>query len=108
MATGDRVVHLRISLCLELMCLRSTIQGEDTAGIIASSAGKTTTRMDGLTTARLPRLAMLKGVAPFIVRVAFVANPKFRGYDYFWLFAQAAAPALALLRNSRRTHVLRD
>ena len=51
---------------------------------------------------------MLKGVAPFIARVAFVANPKFRGYDYFWLFAQAAAPALALLRNSRRTHVLRD
>ena len=36
----------------------------------------------GLTTARLPRLAMLKGVAPFIVRVAFVTNPKFRGYAY--------------------------
>jgi hypothetical protein len=107
MATGDRVVHLRISLCLELMCLRSTIQGEDTAGIIASSAGETTTRMDGLTTARPPRLAMLKEVAPFTVRVAFVANPKFRGYDYFWRFAQAAAPALALLRDSLRTHVLR-
>lgn len=41
-------------------------------------------------------LAMLKEVAPRLARVAFVANPKFRGYDYFWRFAQAAAPALAI------------
>ena len=31
-----------------------------------------------------------------LARVAFVANPKFKGYDYFWRFAQAAAPALAI------------
>ena len=39
---------------------------------------------------------MLKEVAPHLTRVAFVANPKFKGYDYFWRFAQAAAPALAI------------
>ena len=41
-------------------------------------------------------LAMLKEVAPHLARVAFVANPKFRGYDYFWRSAEAAARALAL------------
>jgi putative ABC transport system substrate-binding protein len=41
-------------------------------------------------------LSMLKEVAPHLTRVAFVANPKFKGYDYFWRFAQAAAPALAI------------
>ena len=41
-------------------------------------------------------LAMLKDVAPHLTRVAFVANPKFKGYDYFWRFAWAAAPALAI------------
>ena len=41
-------------------------------------------------------LAMLKEVAPRLARVAFVANPKNRGYDYFWRSAQAAAPALAI------------
>ena len=41
-------------------------------------------------------LAMLKEVAPHLTRAAFVANPKFKGYDYFWRFAQAAAPALAI------------
>ncbi len=41
-------------------------------------------------------LSMLKEVAPHLTRVAFVANPKFKGYDYFWGFAQAAAPALAI------------
>ena len=41
-------------------------------------------------------LEMLKEVAPHLTRVAFVANPKFKGYDYFWRFAQAAAPALAI------------
>jgi putative tryptophan/tyrosine transport system substrate-binding protein len=41
-------------------------------------------------------LAMLKEVAPHLTRVAFIANPKFKGYDYFWRFAQAAAPALAI------------
>jgi putative tryptophan/tyrosine transport system substrate-binding protein len=41
-------------------------------------------------------LGMLKEVAPRLTRVAFIANPKFRGYDYFWRFAEAAAPALAL------------
>jgi putative tryptophan/tyrosine transport system substrate-binding protein len=41
-------------------------------------------------------LAMLKEVTPRLTRVAFIANPKFKGYDYFWRFAQAAAPALAI------------
>jgi putative tryptophan/tyrosine transport system substrate-binding protein len=41
-------------------------------------------------------LAMLKEVAPRLARVVFVANSKFKGYDYFWRFAQAAAPALAI------------
>jgi putative ABC transport system substrate-binding protein len=41
-------------------------------------------------------LAMLKDVAPRLARVVFVANSKFKGYDYFWRFAQAAAPALAI------------
>ena len=41
-------------------------------------------------------LSMLKEVAPHLTRVAFVANPKFKGYDYFWRSAQAAAPALAI------------
>lgn len=41
-------------------------------------------------------LSMLKEVAPHLTRVAFVANPKFKGYDYFWRFAQTAAPALAI------------
>ena len=38
--TGDRGVvaaHSTTSLCLVRMCLRTTIQGEDTAGTIASS-----------------------------------------------------------------------
>jgi putative tryptophan/tyrosine transport system substrate-binding protein len=41
-------------------------------------------------------LGMLKEVAPRLTRVALVANPKFRGYDYFLRFAQAAAPTLAI------------
>jgi iron complex transport system substrate-binding protein len=41
-------------------------------------------------------LAMLKEVAPRLTRVAFVANPKFRGYEYFWRSAEAAARALAI------------
>ena len=41
-------------------------------------------------------LAMLKEVAPRLARVAFVANPKFRGYEYFWRSAEAAARALAI------------
>ena len=41
-------------------------------------------------------LAMLKEIAPHLARVAFVANPKFRGYDYFWRSATASAPALAI------------
>jgi putative ABC transport system substrate-binding protein len=41
-------------------------------------------------------LAMLKEVAPQLARVAFVANPKFRGYEYFWRSAEAAARALAI------------
>jgi hypothetical protein len=49
---GDSGVYSPISLRLELTCLRSTIQGEDTAGIIASSARETTTRTEGLTTAK--------------------------------------------------------
>ena len=41
-------------------------------------------------------LAMLKEVAPRLARVAFVANPKFRGYEYFWRSAEAAARAMAV------------
>jgi putative ABC transport system substrate-binding protein len=41
-------------------------------------------------------LAMLKEVEPTLTRVAFVANPKFRGYDYFWQSADTAAQALAI------------
>jgi putative ABC transport system substrate-binding protein len=41
-------------------------------------------------------LGMLKEVDPRLVRVAFIANPKFRGYNYFRRFAEAAAPSLAL------------
>ena len=41
-------------------------------------------------------LAMLKEVAPRLARVAFVANPKFRGYEYFWRSAEATARALAI------------
>ncbi len=41
-------------------------------------------------------LAMLKEIAPHLARVAFVANPKFRGYDYFLRFAVASAPVLAI------------
>jgi ABC-type uncharacterized transport system substrate-binding protein len=41
-------------------------------------------------------LAMLKEVAPRLARVAFVANPKFRGYEYFWRSAEAAARGLAI------------
>jgi hypothetical protein len=41
-------------------------------------------------------LAMLKEVAPRLARLAFVANPKFRGYEYFWRSAEAAARALAI------------
>jgi putative tryptophan/tyrosine transport system substrate-binding protein len=36
-------------------------------------------------------LTMLKEVAPHLARVAFVANPKFRGYGYFLQFAMAAS-----------------
>ena len=41
-------------------------------------------------------LTMLKEVAPHLARVAFVANPKFRGYGYFLQFAMAAASSLAI------------
>jgi putative ABC transport system substrate-binding protein len=41
-------------------------------------------------------LAMLKEIAPRLVRVAFVANPKTAPYDYFLRAAQAAAPSLAI------------
>jgi putative tryptophan/tyrosine transport system substrate-binding protein len=41
-------------------------------------------------------LEMLKEVAPRLTRVALIANPKFRGYDYFLRFAQAAPPMLAI------------
>jgi putative ABC transport system substrate-binding protein len=41
-------------------------------------------------------LAMLREIAPHLARVAFVANPKIRGYDYFWRSATASAPALAI------------
>jgi putative ABC transport system substrate-binding protein len=41
-------------------------------------------------------LAMLKEVAPRLTRVAFIANPKFRGYEYFWRSAEPAAQAIAV------------
>jgi putative tryptophan/tyrosine transport system substrate-binding protein len=41
-------------------------------------------------------LAMLKEVAPRLARVAFIANPKFRGYEYFWRSAEPAAQAIAV------------
>jgi putative tryptophan/tyrosine transport system substrate-binding protein len=41
-------------------------------------------------------LAMLKEIAPRLSRVAFVANQKYRGYDYFLRSAEAAAPVLAI------------
>ena len=41
-------------------------------------------------------LAMLKEVAPRLARVAFIANPKFRGYEYFWRSAERAAQAIAV------------
>jgi putative tryptophan/tyrosine transport system substrate-binding protein len=39
---------------------------------------------------------MLKEVAPRLTRVAFIANPKFRGYEYFWRSAEPAAQAIAV------------
>ena len=39
---------------------------------------------------------MLKEVASALAHVAFVANQKFRGYEYFWRCAEAAARALAI------------
>jgi putative ABC transport system substrate-binding protein len=41
-------------------------------------------------------LAMLKEIAPSVVRVALVANPKTTNYDYFLRNAQAAAPTLGI------------
>jgi ABC-type uncharacterized transport system substrate-binding protein len=42
-------------------------------------------------------LSMLKEIAPSLVRVAFVANPKTATwYDYFWRAAQALAPVLGI------------
>src|SRR2546423_725119 len=41
-------------------------------------------------------LAMLKEMAPRVVRAAFVANPKTGAYDYFLSAAQALAPSLAI------------
>jgi putative ABC transport system substrate-binding protein len=41
-------------------------------------------------------LAMLKEVAPRIVRAAFLANPKTTAYDYFLRSIEALAPSLAI------------
>jgi ABC-type uncharacterized transport system substrate-binding protein len=41
-------------------------------------------------------LAMLKEIAPYLARVAFVANPKSGSYDYFLRAAEAVAPSLAV------------
>ena len=42
-------------------------------------------------------LSMLKEIAPSLVRVAFVANPKTATwYDYFWRAAEALAPVLGI------------
>ena len=41
-------------------------------------------------------LAMLKEIAPRLVRAAFIANPKTTPYDYFLRAAEAAAPSLAI------------
>jgi putative ABC transport system substrate-binding protein len=39
-------------------------------------------------------LAMLKEVAPHLTRVAFIANPRFKGYDYFWHLPRRRRPHL--------------
>jgi putative ABC transport system substrate-binding protein len=41
-------------------------------------------------------LAMLKEIAPYLARAAFVANPKTGPYDYILRAAEAAAPSLAI------------
>src|ERR1019366_4219561 len=41
-------------------------------------------------------MAMLKEIAPRLVRVALVGDPKVAGYDYFLGAAEAAAPSLAI------------
>jgi putative ABC transport system substrate-binding protein len=41
-------------------------------------------------------LAMLKEIAPRLVRAAFVTNPKSTAYDYFLRAAKAAAPSLKI------------
>src|SRR5207253_250267 len=41
-------------------------------------------------------LAMLKEIAPRLVRAAFMGNPKATPYDYFLRAAEAAAPSLAI------------
>jgi len=41
-------------------------------------------------------LAMLKEIAPHLVRAAFIANPKTTHYDYFLRAAEAVAPSLAI------------
>jgi putative ABC transport system substrate-binding protein len=41
-------------------------------------------------------LAMLKEIAPFLARVALVANPNTIAYDYFLRAAEAVAPSLAI------------
>jgi len=41
-------------------------------------------------------MAMLKEIAPRLVHVALVANPKVTAYDYFVRAAEAAAPSLAI------------
>jgi len=41
-------------------------------------------------------MAMLKEIAPRLVHVALVANPKVTAYDYFLRAAEAAAPSLAI------------
>jgi putative ABC transport system substrate-binding protein len=41
-------------------------------------------------------LAMLREIAPHLVRAAFIANPKTTHYDYFLRAAEAVAPSLAI------------
>jgi putative ABC transport system substrate-binding protein len=41
-------------------------------------------------------LAMLKEIAPHLLRAAFVTNPRTTAYDYFRGAAEAAAPSLAI------------
>jgi putative ABC transport system substrate-binding protein len=53
-------------------------------------------------------LAMLKGIAPQLMRAAIIANPRNTPYDYFLRAARAAAPGLGLELAEHRVDDARD